>query len=49
MDMKIKVLAPDRLAADPNSPTAEKEYTHWRRNFNYFLEDVNEHSIGTAG
>ena len=39
--MSRKTLAPDRLDVDPNSPTAEKQYNHWRRNFNYFIEDVN--------
>ena len=45
-----KVLTPDRLDVDPNLPTAEKQYSHWRRNFIYFLEDSHEAATAsTAG
>ena len=35
-----RVLTPNLLDVDPNSPTAEKQYVHWRKNFDYFLEDA---------
>ena len=38
--MGKEVLAPDRLKADPNLPTSEKEYKHWRKTFEFFLEEA---------
>ena len=35
-----KLLAPDRLTSDPGSPAAEKEYIHWKKTFDYFMEDA---------
>ena len=37
-----RVLTPNLLDVDPNSPTAEKQYVHWRKNFDYFLEDAQQ-------
>ena len=34
-----KVLCPDKLIADPHCPNAEKEFTHWLRTFNNFIEE----------
>ena len=35
-----KLLAPDRLSSDPGSSAAEKEYIHWKKTFDYFMEDA---------
>ena len=49
--MGKEVLAPDRLKADPNLPTSEKEYQHWKKTFEYFLEEAvpAENPTTTAG
>ena len=32
-----RILKPDRLDLDPNSPTAAKEWKHWFRTFDNFI------------
>ena len=39
-----RYLRPERLDADPNSPTAKQEYKHWKRTFDAFLTAVAEHT-----
>ena len=34
-----KLLCPDKLVCDPQSANSEKEYKHWRRTFNNFVEE----------
>ena len=33
-----KALRPDRFEVNPNSSTAAKEFSHWLRTFEYFIE-----------
>lgn len=37
-----RLLRPNRLDLDPNSPTASKEWKHWRRTFTNFIEECGE-------
>ena len=37
-----RVLCPDKLDADPNSPSAEKEYKYWRKTFVNFIDECGE-------
>ena len=37
-----KILCPDQLNTEVNSPNAEKEYLHWKRTFNNFIEECGE-------
>ena len=32
-----KLMKPERLSLDPNSPIAAKEWRHWRRTFENYL------------
>ena len=32
-----KLMKPERLSLDPNSPTVAKEWRHWRRTFENYL------------
>ena len=34
-----KILAPERLVAEPNTPAAEKEFKYWKCTFENFLEE----------
>lgn len=38
-----KFLKPERLDTNPDSPTAAKEYTHWKRTFTNFLGSAGDH------
>ena len=35
-----RFLKPERLDADPNSPTASQEWTHWHRTIKSFLSSI---------
>ena len=35
-----KLMKPDRLSLDPNSPTVTKEWRHWRRTFENYLNPL---------
>ena len=35
-----RFLKPERLDADPNSPTATQEWNHWHRTFKSFLSSI---------
>ena len=37
-----RVLCPDKLDADPNSPSAEKEYKYWQKTFDNFIDEGGE-------
>ena len=37
-----KALRPDRLEVDPNNPNAAKEFWHWKKIFEYYLEVFQE-------
>ena len=39
-----RFLKPERLDADPNSPTATQEWNHWHRTFKSFLASIASHS-----
>ena len=34
------LLKPEKLSADPNSPLADKQYKHWQKTFQNFVESV---------
>ena len=44
MDKTLKPLKPVRLDLDASSPNASKQWKHWRRTFENFLEEVTETS-----
>ena len=48
MDTIEELLAPDLLDVDPRTLTAEKQYSHWRRNFIYYIEDATTGSATPA-
>ena len=35
-----RALRPERLETDPNQPEASKDWQHWRRTFENFLDTV---------
>ena len=35
-----RLLKPEKLSADPNSPLADKQYKHWLKTFQNFVESV---------
>lgn len=37
-----KVLQPTRLDVDPSSPTASKEWRHWKRTFTNFIDECGD-------
>ena len=48
MDTIEELLAPDLLDVDPRTLTAEKQYSHWRRIFIYYIEDATTGSATPA-
>ena len=40
----LNLLKPTKLDVDPNSPTASKEWKHWRCSFTNFLEECGENA-----
>ena len=36
--MMNKLMKPERLSLDPNSPTVAKEWRHWRKTFENYLD-----------
>ena len=38
-----RFLKPSEFGADPSSPTASKEWGHWQRKFDNFLQSIEEH------
>ena len=40
----MKILAPEKLTTEPSDSSAEKNYRHWKRTFENFLEDCGENA-----
>ena len=40
----MKILAPEKLATEPNESSAEKHYRHWKRTFENFLQDCGDNA-----
>ncbi|XP_042243366.1 uncharacterized protein LOC121880275 [Homarus americanus] len=40
-----RILCPDKLDVDPNSPAAEKEYKHWRKTFENFIDECGDRAL----
>ena len=39
-----RILCPDQLKTDATSPNAEKEYKHWKRTFNNFMDECQDNA-----
>ena len=39
-----KILAPDKLTAEPNQETAERHYRHWKKTFDNYIEECGENA-----
>ena len=37
-----KILAPDKLTAEPNQLTGERHYKHWKKTFENFIEECGD-------
>ena len=40
-----KALKPSRLDVDPNSPTAAKQWKHWKRTFDNFITECGDSAL----
>ena len=40
-----KALKPSRLAVDPNSPTAAKQWKHWKRTIDNFITECGDSAL----